>query len=60
MISGKVIFKLGEEIYDLKPGAYVVIPGGMHHSWDIPASGDAVIMVKRMGPPDFHFIDRLC
>lgn len=58
VIRGEVTFTLGENVYDLEPGAYVVIPGGMQHSWDIPESDDAVIMVKRMGPPDFHFVDR--
>ncbi len=58
LISGKVKIKLGKEIYDLEPGAFIVIPGGMPHYWDIPDTGDAIILVKRDGPPDFHFVDR--
>ena len=58
LISGEVTIKLGKEIYNLKPGAFIVIPGGMPHSWDIPETGDAIILVKRDGPPDFHFVNR--
>ena len=58
LISGEVTIKLGKEIYNLKPGAFIVIPGGMPHYWDIPETGDAIILVKRDGPPDFHFVNR--
>lgn len=58
LISGKVTIKLGKEIYDLNPGAFIVIPGGMPHYWDIPETGDAIILAKRDGPPDFHFVNR--
>lgn len=58
LISGEVTIKLGKDIYDLKPGAFIVIPGGTHHYWDIPETGDAIILVKRDGPPDFHFVNR--
>ena len=58
LISGEVTFKLGEEVHDLKPGAFIVIPGGMPHYWDIPDTGDAIILVRRDGPPDFHFVNR--
>ncbi|WP_187289154.1 cupin domain-containing protein [Robiginitalea biformata] len=58
LISGEVTIKLGKEIYNLKPGAFIVIPGEMPHYWDIPETGDAIILVKRDGPPDFHFVDR--
>ncbi len=58
LISGKVTIKLGTVVTELEPGAFIVIPGRMPHFWDIPESGDAVILVKRDGPPDFHFVDR--
>ena len=58
LISGEVTVSLGEEVYNLTPGAFIVIPGGVPHYWDVPETGDAIILVKRDGPPDFHFVDR--
>ena len=58
VMSGAVTLVLGDQSYDLEAGAYVVIPGGMNHSWDIPGDGDVVILVSRAGPADFHFIEQ--
>ncbi len=58
LVQGTVTISLGKEVYDLEPGAFIVIPGGLPHSWDVPESGDAIILVKRAGPPDFHFVNR--
>jgi glyoxylate utilization-related uncharacterized protein len=59
VVSGEVTIVLGEETHELSVGSYVVIPGRMNHSWDVPAGGDdAVILVRRRGPPDFTFVDR--
>ncbi len=55
--QGSVRIILGEDSYDLEAGAYVVIPGGMEHVWEIPDSGDVVILVRRAGPADFHFVE---
>lgn len=30
----------------------------MKHYWGIAGKGDAIILVKRDGPPDFHFVVR--
>ena len=35
----------------------MVIPERMPHSWDVPAGADAVVLVRRRGPADFHFVD---
>jgi len=58
LISGEVTISLDKEVYDLKPGAFIVIPGGIPHYWDVPDTGEVIILVKRDGPPDFHFVDR--
>lgn len=58
LISGRVTLKLGKDVYDLEPGAFMVIPGEIPHYWKVPEAGDAVILVKRDGPPDFHFVYR--
>lgn len=54
--QGAVTLTLGDEQYELEAGAYVVIPGGMEHVWEIPESTDVVILVRRAGPADFHFV----
>jgi quercetin dioxygenase-like cupin family protein len=57
VLQGRVTIVLGEETHALSPGSYVVIPERMRHSWDVPAGEDAVILVRRRGPADFHFVD---
>ena len=57
VVQGRVTIVLGEETHALTPGSYVVIPERMHHSWDVPPGEDAVILVRRRGPADFHFVD---
>jgi len=57
VMSGAVTIELGDETHALKRGAYVVIPGGMNHSWDVPPDEAAVILVRRGGPADFNFVD---
>ncbi len=58
VVSGAVELKLGGETHQLRAGAYVVIPGGMNHSWDVPDTGEVVILVRRAGPADFYFPER--
>ena len=58
VVQGPVTIALGEHVHNLQTGAYVVIPGGLPHYWDVPASGDAIILVRRAGPADFHFVNR--
>lgn len=55
--QGPVTLTLGEERHTLHAGAYIVIPGGMEHVWEIPDSGDVIILVRRAGPADFHFVE---
>ncbi|MCI5107535.1 MAG: cupin domain-containing protein [Pseudomonadales bacterium] len=55
--QGSVRIILGEQSYALEAGAYVVIPGGMEHVWEIPENSDVVILVRRAGPADFHFVE---
>ena len=57
VVSGNVTIVLGDQTHSLSPGSYIVIPGKMNHSWDVPAGEDAVIFVRRSGPADFHFVD---
>jgi mannose-6-phosphate isomerase-like protein (cupin superfamily) len=58
VVSGSPTIRLGDQDHDLAVGSYVVIPGGLRHSWTVQEGGDeAVILVRRAGPADFHFVD---
>lgn len=59
VVQGKVTIQLGDEAHDVEVGSYIVIPGMLNHSWDVPAGGeDAIILVRRAGPADFNFIEQ--
>lgn len=59
VVNGELEIVLGDTAHQLSVGSYIVIPGAMRHSWDVPSGGeDAVIFVRRAGPADFHFVDR--
>lgn len=54
--KGSVVLELGDETITLYAGAYVVIPGKMNHSWDVPEEGEVVILVRRAGPADRTYV----
>lgn len=59
VVQGSVTIVLGEESHAVSTGSYIVIPGKLNHSWDVPEGGeDAVIVVRRGGPADFNFVDK--
>ncbi|PCJ27061.1 MAG: hypothetical protein COA96_03870 [SAR86 cluster bacterium] len=58
VVQGLLTIVLGEESHLLEVGSYIVIPGNMHHSWDVHGDEDAVIVVRRGGPADFHFVGK--
>ena len=58
VVAGKLSIQLGEQTHSLSVGSYVVIPGELPHSWTVPmGETDAVILVRRAGPADFHFVE---
>lgn len=58
VVAGELSIQLGEQTHSLSVGSYVVIPGELPHSWTVPAGEtDAVILVRRAGPADFHFVE---
>ncbi len=57
VLQGRVTLVLGEQSHDLFPGSYSVIPGSINHSWDVPVGEDVIILVRRSGPADFHFVE---
>lgn len=58
VVQGPLTINLGGDEHNLETGAYVVIPGGMVHSWHMAAGRDAIILVRRAGPADFNFVPR--
>jgi mannose-6-phosphate isomerase-like protein (cupin superfamily) len=58
VVKGSVVIELGEKTHTLTVGSYVVIPGEMNHSWDVPLDDEVVILVRRAGPADFHYVDK--
>jgi mannose-6-phosphate isomerase-like protein (cupin superfamily) len=59
VVHGTVTIVLGDQSHSVSTGSYIVIPGKLNHSWDVPeGTEDAVIVVRRGGPADFHFVDR--
>jgi mannose-6-phosphate isomerase-like protein (cupin superfamily) len=57
VVSGSLEIRLGDETHALEVGSYIVIPGSLEHAWTVPAGGDdAMILVRRAGPADFHFV----
>ena len=58
VVAGELTIQLGEQTHSLSVGSYVIIPGELPHSWTVPAGeADAVILVRRAGPADFHFVE---
>ena len=55
--KGSVVLELGEETVTLNAGAYIIIPGNMNHSWDVPSDGEVVILVRRAGPADRTYVE---
>lgn len=58
VVAGELSVELGEQTYLLSVGSCVVIPEELPHSWTVPAGEkDAVILVRRAGPANSHFIE---
>jgi len=58
VVAGTPTIRLGDRDHVLTVGSYVVIPGGLNHSWTVPeGASEAVILVRRAGPADFHFVE---
>ena len=56
VLRGKVIHTLGTCKSALQVGDYVVIPPNVAHGWEVDASGDAYLLIRRAGPADQHFV----
>ncbi|MCY4599058.1 MAG: cupin domain-containing protein [Acidobacteria bacterium] len=43
--------------YTATAGSYIIIPARAHHSWHTHTDADAVLLARRDGPADFHFVE---
>jgi quercetin dioxygenase-like cupin family protein len=58
VLRGKVTHTLGTQSTSLTAGDYVIIPAKTNHAWQVDASGDAFLLMRRDGPADFNFVER--
>jgi mannose-6-phosphate isomerase-like protein (cupin superfamily) len=58
VLRGKVTHTLGTQSVSLTAGDYVIIPAKTNHAWQVEASGDAFLLMRRDGPADFNFVER--
>ncbi len=56
LISGKASLTLDGKTHQLLPGAYVTIPAKAHHTVTCSAESDCVLVTRRGGPVDYHFV----
>ena len=56
LISGKASFTLDGKTHQLLPGAYLTIPAKAHHSLTCSGESECVIISRRGGPVDYHFV----
>lgn len=59
VVKVELTLELGDAVHELSTGSYIVIPGRLNHSCDIPEVGtEAIILVRRTGPADFHYVNK--
>src|SRR5258708_1628963 len=56
LVTGKLAFTVGGKSYDLLPGSSIVIPAKAPHKAACAAGADCVLLTRRAGPADYHFV----
>jgi len=57
VMEGTVDIVLDGTRHTASAGSYILIPGKVHHTWFVPEDGDVVLLARRDGPADFHFVE---
>ena len=57
ILEGSVFLIMAGERYTATAGSYIIIPGKIHHTWIVPPEDDVVLLARRDGPADFHFVE---
>jgi quercetin dioxygenase-like cupin family protein len=58
LISGKATLTVDGKTHDLVAGSYAVIPAKAQHKLDCAAGAECVILTRRAGPTDYHFVGK--
>jgi quercetin dioxygenase-like cupin family protein len=56
VISGKLNLTVDGKSSAVVPGSYFVIPAKTHHNVTCAAGSDCVLLTRRAGPTDYHFV----
>jgi quercetin dioxygenase-like cupin family protein len=56
LISGKLILTIAGKPNELAPGSYVVIPAKTEHKAECAAGAECILLTRRGGPADYHFV----
>ena len=57
VMQGSVEITLDGTRHTAAEGSYIIIPGEAPHEWQVPEEGDVVLLARRDGPADFHFVE---
>ena len=57
VLEGAVDIVMDGTRYTAAAGSYVIIPAKAHHAWFTHEDADVVLLARRDGPADFHFVD---
>ena len=57
VLEGAVDIVMDGSRYTATAGSYVIIPAKAHHAWFTHEEADVVLLARRDGPADFHFVD---
>lgn len=58
LISGKATFVVDGKTSDLAPGSYTVIPAKAVHQVTCAAGSECLLLTRRAGPTDYHFVGK--
>ena len=57
VLEGAVDIVMDGSRHTARAGTYIIIPGKAHHAWFTHGDADVVLLARRDGPADFHFVD---
>ena len=57
VLEGAVDIVMDGTRHTATAGTYIIIPGRAHHAWFTHEEADVVLLARRDGPADFHFVD---
>ena len=57
VLEDAVDIVMNDTRYTATAGSYIIIPGKAHHAWNVHPAADVVLLARRDGPADSHFVD---